>query len=181
MKQSSILVSVILVAAVLIAAYAVGLLVKQARTPEPEPQAPQVSQPNAAPAPDSLVVAPQTRPGRTEPTMEERAKIKEERMKQIAEANDLTEEQKAQRRDELRDRLVRRIRRNPNSEITDEEKTWIRQHWSELSARQRETFNRRLQGQVKQSGASDANVPLSDSPVSEPNASEEASDPNGTR
>ncbi|MHC4521172.1 MAG: hypothetical protein ACYTAS_21465, partial [Planctomycetota bacterium] len=96
MKQANIVSTVILVAAVLVAAYAVGLLIRQARmeTPELEQVAAEPNDPNA---PEAVGASRRIGQRRQPPTEEERAKAQEERAEKLAEVSDLTDEEKQQR------------------------------------------------------------------------------------
>ncbi len=185
MKQMNILVSVILVAAVLIAAYAVGLLVKQSRTPEPQAQSQeqQVSEPNETPDGNQPIApnVPKTRPGRAELSQEERAKIKQERLAKLADANNMTEEDKAQRQDEIRERLLRKSKDLPNMEtLTAEEKAWVRENWAGLSADQRTNMSKLIQKiKAMQETNPDANATSSENPAGE-EAKTSTSEPNAT-
>ena len=181
MKQLNILVYIILAAAILIAAYAVGLLVKHTRTSELEPQAQYVAEPNETPDPKPVVVGPGGRRGRAEPTPEEKAKIKEERAKMIAEASNLTDEQKAQLRDQVRTQMVPQRSTETQSEMAARREAWIRRRWPELSAEQREIINQKLQqGEVPPATILDANAPSSEGEVVEEDAKEGTADPNTT-
>jgi len=172
MKQMNVVVSIVLVAAVLIAAYAVGLLVKQSRTAEPNaPQEQQVAEPNEtsqAEPPDTENL-PKTRISQSKLSEEERAKIKAERAARLADANDMTEEEKAQRKDEIRDRLLRRSDTSglPIKEMTAADKAWVREHWSELTPEQRDTVTKLVQKLKAMQRAADANAPVG---PNEPNA-----------
>lgn len=182
MKQQNILVSVILAAAILLSAYAVGLLIKHTRPSESQPQAQSITEPNGVSVLEPVVAEPGGDRRSTGPTREDRARLKEERAKQLAELENLTEEQKAQLRDEMRARLTSQPNRDRYPKMTAEQEAWLGQRWPELSADQREAINQRLQrGELPEIVISDVNAPSSsESDVPEKGDEEVPSDPNRT-
>ncbi len=99
MKLSNTVVSVIVIAAVLVSAYALGLLIRHARTGGSRVQTPaEVNQP-AGP----MAVASHG-PGaeRINDTPEERAKIQKQRAQAIEKMNAMTPEQKQKFREQIR-------------------------------------------------------------------------------
>jgi hypothetical protein len=104
MKQVNIISTVILAVAVLVAAYAIGLLVRQSRMDAPGPK-PVAAEPNDANAPDAVAASRRIGQRPEQATPEEKAQAKEERAKKVADANGLTEEERLEQRDALRERL----------------------------------------------------------------------------
>ena len=102
MKLSNTVVSVIVIVAVLVSAYALGLLIRRARTGATRVQAPaevnQVSRQTAVAS---------HRPGeeRTKDTPEERAKIKDRKAQALEKMNALTPEEKQEFREEIRKKV----------------------------------------------------------------------------
>jgi len=96
MKASNAVVSVIVIAAVLVAAYALGLLIRQARTGS--------SHVSPVREVNDTVVAPRTGPraASTKDSPEERTRLKEEKAKAIEKMNSSTEEQKEKFRSQVR-------------------------------------------------------------------------------
>ncbi|MBM4026642.1 MAG: hypothetical protein FJ280_14755 [Planctomycetes bacterium] len=101
MKLSNTVVSVIIIAAVLVGAYALGLLIRQARLGR------LASAPSATGDPSFAGAQAAHGPGmpRTKDTPEERAKIKDERAKILETTGSLTEEQKARFRTQVHERV----------------------------------------------------------------------------
>ena len=105
MKHLDVIASVVLAAAVLLAAYAIGRLVRQSRLEKGESPSPAIAQPNEAATPDAAEAALPPNRRRPEPTPEERAEIKAERAETLAQVSSLTDEEKLQLRDDMRQRL----------------------------------------------------------------------------
>lgn len=107
MKSSNTVVTVIVVAAVLLAAYAVGLLIHQARQGDSQPQA-------AAEANEALVregtakLSHGPEAGRAKDTPQERAKLKDQRAQALENMDSATDEQKQQFRQQVRERFADR-------------------------------------------------------------------------
>ncbi len=96
MKSSNTIVTIVVIAAVLIAAYAVGMLIHQARTGD----APSGSEANSVTATPH---GPGT--GRPQDSPEAKAKLKEKRAEALEKLESATEEQKAQFREKVRERF----------------------------------------------------------------------------
>jgi hypothetical protein len=107
MKHLGVLVFVIGAAAVLVAAYAVGLLVRQARMPDVEPPSQEMAEPNTVTSEDAL--AANRRIGRRsgELTEEEKAAARRQRAEELAGMQNLTEEEKQQFRDKISRQFTR--------------------------------------------------------------------------
>ncbi|MBN1361282.1 MAG: hypothetical protein JW993_11850 [Sedimentisphaerales bacterium] len=118
MKHLNIVVFVIVAAAILVAAYGVGLLVRQARTPEAAPSSPDVAEPNAPARPEAPVVGPPGTGGSRTLTPEQRAALKQKRAEAIADMNDATEGEKQQFREQIRDQVTPRPKREAGSRRT---------------------------------------------------------------
>jgi len=184
MKQASIVASVILAVAVLLAAYAIGRLVRQARLDVPEAPAQRVVEPNDFNDQNIANASRQARPKRQEPTLEERAKAKAERLEKLAQRSDMTEEEKAQYRDEMRQRLVsKRKDREPGqiprlspeelagwSEMSDEEKAALRAK-IQRRLRGRQRVPRTVTDQNQSSPSGTADQPDRGTKTSDPNTS----------
>jgi len=99
MKLSNTVVSTIVIVAALVSAYALGLLIRQARTGATRAPAPaevnNVSRPTA-------VVSRGPGAGRTKDTPEERAKIKEQKAQALKKMNAMTPEEKQKFREQIR-------------------------------------------------------------------------------
>jgi len=102
MKSSSTIVTVVVIAAVLIVAYAVGLLIRQARTGNS--QAPATTNANSTKAAQEAV-RPGPGGGQTKDTPEMRAKAKEDHAKMIEKMENATEEEKAKFKEQIRERV----------------------------------------------------------------------------
>ncbi len=104
MKSSNTVVTVIVIAAVLIAAYGVGLLIHQARqgdSPLPASSGADANSIESGTADSSQ----RPRPGQTKDTPEARAKLKEKRAEVLEKMESATEEQKAQFKEQVRERV----------------------------------------------------------------------------
>lgn len=99
MKHLNVVVFLIAAAAVLVAAYAVGLLVRQARTTNVEPAAQPLAGPNAP-------AGPRINRSRAEPTPEERAALKDRRAQQLARMQNATEQEKQEFKDRIREQFA---------------------------------------------------------------------------
>ncbi len=104
MKSSNTVVTVIVIAAVLIAAYGVGLLIHQARlgnSPSPASSGADANRIESGTADSSE----RPRPGQTKDTPEARAKLKEKRAEVLEKMESATEEQKAQFKEQIREKV----------------------------------------------------------------------------
>ena len=104
MKQVNIISTIILAVAVLVAAYAIGLLVRQARMDAPEAK-PVAVEPNDANVADAVAASRRIGQRAAPATPQEKAQAKEERAGKVADANELTAEEKSERRDALHEQL----------------------------------------------------------------------------
>ena len=180
MKQASVVASVILAAAILVTAYAIGLLIKQARLDVPETSAQRVVDPNDFIGPNAVNAHRQARPKVAKPTLEERAKTKEERLEQLAQRSDMTEEEKQQAREELRRQmLAKRKDRAPGRvpRLSPDQLAEVRERWPNMSDEEKEAFRKEVQGRPGRQRTSarrtaDANEPAStEAQASDPNTS----------
>ncbi len=99
MKLSNTVVSVIVIVAVLVSAYALGLLIRQARTGGSRVQAPADVNKPARP---TAVASHGPDAERTKDTPEERAKTQKQRAQAIEKMNAMTPEQKQKFREQIR-------------------------------------------------------------------------------
>lgn len=104
MKSSNTIVTVVVIAAVLVAAYAVGMLIHQARTG---------NSPSGNEANNVTVMPHGPGTGRTQDSPEARAKLKEKRAEALEKMESATEEQKAQFREQVRERFGARRDEKP--------------------------------------------------------------------
>jgi hypothetical protein len=110
MKSSNTIVTIVVIAAVLVAAYAVGMLIHQARTG---------NSPSGTEANDvrSETAMPHGPGGRTQDSPEARAKLKEKRAEALEKLESATEEQKTQFREEVRRRFDARPDKRPAQQL----------------------------------------------------------------
>jgi membrane-associated HD superfamily phosphohydrolase len=182
MKQANVIASVLLAAAVLLAAYAIGRLVKQARLDVPETPAQRVVEPNDFNDQNIANASRRARPKRQEPTLEERAKAKEERREQLAQRSDMTEEEKEQYRDQMRQRLLsKRKNREPGQipRLSPEELAG----WSDMSDEEKAALRAKIQGRLRRRQRAPRTVtdPNQSSPggtADQPDGGTKTSDPN---
>ena len=152
MKRASVVASVILAGAVLLAAYAVGRLIRQARLDIPETPAQRVVEPNDFNMPEAMTASRRIYQKREDPTTEELAKRKQERVEKLAARKNLTEEEKQQFHDEIRAAL-RSKRREPGRipQLSPEELKELSRRWPEMSeeekAQEKAAIRARLRGQ----------------------------------
>ena len=182
MKQASVVASVILVAAVLLAAYAIGRLIRQARLDIPETPAQRVVEPNDFDDPNIANASRQADSKRKEPTPEERAKIKQERLEKLAEKSTMTEEEKEQYRNEMRLQLLARGKdREPGQvpRLSPEELAEVSERWPAMSDEEKAAFRARIRGRQRVPRPVTDQNPPSPNQTADPSASEtKASEPN---
>jgi len=170
MKQVSVVSTVILAVAVLVAAYAVGLLVRQARmdTPETEQIA---SEPNDVNTPDAVAASRRIGQRREAPTAEEKAKAKEGRAEKLAEVSELTDEERQQRRDAMREQFRTRRKGGPGQipRLSPEELAKVKN----MSEEELRAFRAKMRPR-------DRVVPSQPAAVGDPNGAATGSDPNTT-
>ena len=171
MKQVSVVSTVILAVAVLVAAYAVGLLVRQARmeTPETEQVA---SEPNDVNTPDAIAASRRIGERREASTPEEKAKAKEERAEKLAEVSELTDEERQARRDAMREQLGSRGQGGPGQipRLSPEELAKVKN----MSEEERRAFRAKMRprGRARPSQAAAIGDPNGAAAASEPNATD---------
>ncbi len=167
MKQGNIVVSLVLIAVVLGAAYGLGLLIRQARTGKSEP-APPAAGPNEIANIEKLVPGRRSAQSKPAPTPEQLAAAKQEKAEQLAEVDNLTEEQKQERREALREQL-RTSGREPGrlSHLSPEELEELRQKWPQMSMEERAAVFAAMSGRPRTASPNDVNA-LTAKP--EPNA-----------
>ncbi len=172
MKHLNVVVFVVAAAAVLVAAYAVGLLVRQARTPNVEPPSQEVSEPNAVTSQDAVAASRRAGRGSKEPTEEERAAARQARAEQLAKMQNLTDEEKQQFRDEIRQQFTRDPQGQRRS-LSEEE-------LAQIALREAVRKQRRQGGQGTQATPMEVNESSQGAAVGERAAEEETSEPNTT-
>ncbi len=172
MKHLNIVVFVIAAAAVLVAAYAVGLLVRQVRLSHTEPSSQQLGEPNATARQDAVAESRQiNRPG-ARTSMEERAKLKEERAKELAKMQNMTAEEEQQFRDGIRRQFSAGADRQRQALSPSPEQL------AEIARRQ--ALMRSEERQEEQAATSDANEPSLADTAAEQATEEGPSEPNET-
>jgi hypothetical protein len=116
MKLSKSMVSVIAIGAVLVSAYAIGLVIRQART----------GTRSAAPAAHEATDAAARRPGSdgrsAKDTPEERARVKEKKAQTLEKMSQLTKEEQKQFKDKLIQQMGGRRGDKPSGGLTPEER-----------------------------------------------------------
>ena len=171
MNQRNFVVSLVLVAVVLAGAYGLGLLIRQARLGDREATPPVVAEPNDAIAPERL--APNSRIGRAKPkpTPEQLAAAKQQKAEELATVDNLTEEQRQQRRDALRAQM-RTGSRGPGRlpHLSPEELKDISERWPQMSEQERLAYRAAMR-RMRPVSPSDANAPTDSAErTAEPNA-----------
>jgi hypothetical protein len=143
MKSSNTVVSIGIIVAVVLASCGVGLLVHQARRGHPQPE-------RGPDARDPSAQAAQSGPGseRTADTPEERAKRKEERAQILAKMNSLTDEQKEQFRNLVRQQFTAPSKRG-FPRLSPEEQEQIQQKWDSMSEEERQAWKTRLEAELR--------------------------------
>ncbi|HNS20839.1 MAG TPA: hypothetical protein PKH24_10090 [Sedimentisphaerales bacterium] len=115
MKSPNAIATVILVVAALVAAYAIGLLIRQARVRDSSSLAPEAAEVNETRIRESTAAldhAPGTR--QSQDSQQARAKLKQKRAEDVEKMQSATEEQKEQFREKVRDRFTA----DPNARAT---------------------------------------------------------------
>ncbi len=177
MQQRNVIVSVVLIAGVLLGAYGLGLLIRQARTGSGTP-APQVTaEPNDATPTEPPVPNPRIGRAKPKPTAEQLAAAKQERAEDLAEAENLTEAERQERRDALRAQL-RTGTRTPGRvpHLSPEEFEKVRERWSQMSEEEKAAYRAAIRG-LRPVAPNERIVPTG--PTPEPNAPVHDSEPNG--
>jgi hypothetical protein len=140
MKSSNRMVSIGIIAAAVLASCAVGLLVHWAR------------QGSSRPERDSEARVQVSKPGpggaRTTASPEEMAKRKEERAQILAKMNSLTDEQKEQFRNRVREQFTAPVKKGV-PRISPEEQERIRQKWESMSDEERRAWQARMEAQLR--------------------------------
>ncbi len=148
MKHLNVVASVILAAAVLLAAYAIGRLIRQSRMDKAEPEAPLVASPNDVSELPAVNPGPADSRRAKESTPEERAQIKEQKAKRLAEMDKLTDEEKRQLRDEWRAKLrSRRGKPGRVPQLSPEELQEVSKRWATMTDEEKRAFRARMEGQ----------------------------------
>jgi len=150
MKRASVVASVILAGAVLLAAYAIGQLIRQARLDVPERPAERVVEPNDFNMPEAMTANRRIYQKRQDPTLEELARQKQERVEKIAAMKNLTEEEKQQLHEEIR-RALRSKRREPGRipQLSPEELKELSRRWPEMSEEEKEQEKAALRARLR--------------------------------
>jgi hypothetical protein len=153
MKSTRVIVSIIVIVAVFVAAYAVGLIIRHARTSGQTPV--------AAPA--------EPLPKRTtQPTAEERAARKEARAQKLQQSREFTEEQKADFREEVQERIAGPAQKRPSdANVSPEESQQISKKWQSMSEEERRAFQQRMQARMRRSVPQDTPADANDSGAAE--------------
>ena len=175
MKYFNVIVSLIVAAAILVAAYSIGLLVRHSRGTGDGSASPTVAGPNEAAAPEATA-APRPGQGR-EGAFEGRTaeEIKQARAEALERMANLTEEEKQEFRDRIRQRVGGRER---SGKRTLEIQREIMQKLQNMSPEEREAFEARLRESRRVApAASDANAPA-DANAMEATAITSDADPN---
>jgi len=106
MKSPNAIATVILIVAALVAAYAIGLLIRQARVGDSSSLAPGAAEVNETRIRESTAAldhAPGT--GQSQDSQQAREKLKQKRAEDVEKMQSATEEQKEQFREKIRDRF----------------------------------------------------------------------------
>lgn len=106
MKSSNTIVTIVVIAAVLIAAYAVGLVIRQARTGHSPSEASEANEALIREGTAKLSHGPEV--GRTQDTSRTRTELKEKRAEALQKMETATEAEKEQFRQQMRERFHER-------------------------------------------------------------------------
>jgi hypothetical protein len=183
MKHANAIVFVIVAAAVLVAAYAIGLLVRQARVPHTGPDERVAATPNEV----AVTGAGSDRygPGRGrrrdlaqgQPTV-----TAQEQTEMLERMSNLTEEEQEEFRQQIRQRFSPGGRRSQENELAAKRRAQMYEKWQSMSEAEREAFRAQMAARMRarrqnqlqgpSAEAADANA----APGAEPGANE--ADPN---
>lgn len=147
MKQGNLVVSLILIVAILLGAYGLGLLIRQARMGDRQPPTQPVAEVNDPAALQRLKSEPRIGRAKPEPTPEELAAAKQQRAEKLSEAENLTDQQRQERRDALRAQLrsqTQRLGQLPH--LSPEELKDIREKWPQMSEEERQAYRAQMRG-----------------------------------
>lgn len=138
MKLSNTVISIIIVAVVLVSAAAVGLLIHRAQVGDSLSR-PQVgTAPNEQMPPEAAMAQRESGKKLTEEELARRARLKERRMQALEQMQSMTEEEKEQFRQQVRQQFSsQRPRRPEPRDLSPEERERILRKWQSMAERQR--------------------------------------------
>jgi hypothetical protein len=178
-KYFNVIVSLIVAAAILVAAYSIGLLVRHGRGAADSSAPPAVAGPNEADAAPETAAMPRPGQGREgAPEGRTAEEIKQARAEALERMGNLTEEEKQEFRDRIRQRVGGRDRERLRK-LTLEKQREIIQKLQDMSPEEREAFEARLrEGRRVAPAASDANAPADANATEEAASDFEPNEPN---
>ncbi len=176
MKQGNLVVSGVLVAGVLLGAYGLGLLIRHARLGDREPQAQPVAEANDVATSETPGPGPKIGRAKPEPTPEELAAAKQQKAAALSKVENLTEQQRQERRDALRAQLrTRRPQPGGLPHLSPEELKDIREKWPQMSEEERQAYRAKMREvrparRPAMASPADGNAPAAG--AAEPNAAD---------
>jgi membrane protein involved in colicin uptake len=157
MKYLNAIVSLIIAAAVLVAAYAIGLLIRHARTAGTQAVAQMPAGPNDGNVANATAAGQKTGPPVAERTDDKTgADLERRRAEELERMKNLAEEKKQQFRDRLRQRMSGPARERL-ARLSPEERREMEENLRTMSPDERRAFEARLRGREAGAG-SDANA-----------------------
>ena len=184
MKLSNTVVSTIVIAAVLLSVCVVGLLIRQARTGRSEREPQTVAEANDTASQPKMATSLRE-PGarQTRDDAEQRARVKKEREQVLEKMGSLTEEEKQQFRERIRQRFSSQRAGSQWTNLSPEEREQMLQKWQNVSEEQRKAALARMRGRSEagrlQPQETVPEVPEEQSPDGEQSVEEVGSEPNG--
>ncbi len=184
MKLSNTVVSIIVIAAVFLSVCVVGLLIHQARTGRSEREPQTVTEANdTASQPEMAASLRKPGSGQTEDDAEQRARIKKEREQILEKMASLSEEEKEQFRERIRQRFSSQRAGTQRTNLSPEEREQMRLKWENMSEEQRKAALARMRaraGAGRRASQEEAPAaPEEPNAVGEQSVGQAVSEPNG--
>ena len=149
MKLSNTVVSIIVITAVLLSVCVVGLLIRQARTGRSEREPQTVAEANdTTTQPDMATSLREPGAGQAQDDAEQRARLKKEREQVLEKMASLTEEEKEQFRERIRQRFSSQRAGSQRTSLSPEEREQMRLKWENMSEEQRKAALARMRARA---------------------------------
>jgi hypothetical protein len=174
MKYTNVIVSILIVAAVLVAAYAIGLLVRQARMEDVQPQASVVEHTDTADTEAKMGIERQLPGARPAQPLESPAQLKDKREQTVKAMSNRTEEEKRQlTTKQVRSRFSA-AGKGRNRNLSPGEREKVMQKWQSLSEEEKQAIREQEARRSREQQDSLSDVPQPESTT----AAQDESEPN---
>ncbi len=185
MKLSNTVVSIVVITAVLLSVCAVGLVIHQARTGRSEREPQTIAEANdTGSRPEMATSLRESGAGQARDDVERRARLKKEREQVLEKMSSLTEEEKEQFRERVRQRFSsQRAGRSGLWSLSPEEREQMLQKWQNMSEEERKAVVARMRARSEVGRRSPQEtapeVPEEQNTDGEQSVEEVGSEPNG--